>query len=110
MKIIQIIIPLVDETFSFFQNLIISFISILGRVSLEYIDANTNQRVHTPSVPFLLDRPNQIDPQSSLLQVNYALDLQRNRAETSQILKQAVEEHNYERAREIINTQLAKIR
>jgi hypothetical protein len=79
-------------------------------VSLEYNDANTNQIIHTPPVPFILARPNQIDSRSPLLQVNYALDIQRNRAETSQVLKRAVEEHDYERAREMINTQLAKIR
>lgn len=44
------------------------------------------------------------------MQVNYALDIQRNRAETSAILKQAVEERNYNRARDLINAQLEKIR
>ncbi len=38
------------------------------------------------------------------------MDIQRNRAETAHALKQAVGEYDYERAREIINTQLAKIR
>jgi hypothetical protein len=82
----------------------------LGRVSLEYIDANTEQTVRTPPVSFTLARPNQINPQSPLLQVNYTLDVQRNRAETSAVLKRAVEEDDYARAREMINAQLTKIR
>ncbi|CAF3879577.1 unnamed protein product [Rotaria sp. Silwood1] len=82
----------------------------IGHVSLEYRDANTDQIVHTPHVPFILARPNQIDPRSSLLQVNYELDIQRNRSETSQVLKEAVKENNYERARAMINSQIAKIR
>jgi len=44
------------------------------------------------------------------LQVNYALDIQRNRAETSIVLKKAVEEHDYQRARELVNAQIQKIR
>ena len=59
---------------------------------------------------FTLARPNQINPQSPLLQVNYTLDVQRNRAETSAVLKRAVEEDDYARAREMINAQLTKIR
>ena len=82
----------------------------LGRVSLEYTDANSGRTVHVPSVPFTLVRPAQLDPQSALLHVNYTLDLQRNRAETSRVLKQAVEETDYARAREMLNEQLTKIR
>ncbi|CAF4069220.1 unnamed protein product [Rotaria sp. Silwood2] len=82
----------------------------IGHVSLEYIDTNTDQKIHTPHVPFILARPNQIDPQSSLLQVNYELDIQRNRSETSHVLKQAVEENDYQRVRDMINAQIAKIR
>ncbi|CAF1369809.1 unnamed protein product [Rotaria magnacalcarata] len=82
----------------------------IGHVSLEYIDANTNQTIRTEPVPFLLARPSQIAPQSSLLKVNYELDIQRNRAETSEVLKRAVVETDYERAREMVNVQLEKIR
>ncbi|CAF1184811.1 unnamed protein product [Adineta ricciae] len=82
----------------------------IGRVSLEYTDAISGRQVQTPAVPFLLTRPAQLAPDSPLLIVNYALDLQRNRAETSRVLKAAVNEQNYERARELINAQLAKIR
>ena len=82
----------------------------LGRVSLEYIDANTEKTMRTPPVAFTLARPNQINPQSPLLEVNYTLDVQRNRAETSELLKRVVEEANYERAREMINAQLDKLR
>ncbi|CAF4969169.1 unnamed protein product, partial [Rotaria sp. Silwood1] len=67
-------------------------------------------QIHTPTIPFLLARPAQLTPDSPLLVVNYALDLQRNRAETSRVLKEAVNEPNHERARELLNVQLAKIR
>lgn len=77
---------------------------------MEYIDANTDQTVRTNPVPFTLARPNQINPESPLLQVNYTLDVQRNRAETSEVLKKAVKEHNYRRARELIDAQIEKIR
>jgi len=77
---------------------------------LKYIDANTNQNIQTEPVQFTLARPTQINPSSPLLQVNYALDIQRNRAETSIVLKKAVEEHDYQRARELVNAQIQKIR
>ncbi|CAF1937045.1 unnamed protein product, partial [Rotaria magnacalcarata] len=47
---------------------------------------------------------------SSLLKVNYELDIQRNRAETSEVLKRAVVETDYERARGMVKGQLEKIR
>ncbi|CAF1361734.1 unnamed protein product [Adineta steineri] len=84
--------------------------NIIGHASLQYIDTYSNQIIHTPSVPFILSRPNQVDPQSSLLQINHTLDVQRNRAETSQILKRAVEAHDYTHAHEIIKNQIEKIR
>ncbi|CAF1924119.1 unnamed protein product [Rotaria magnacalcarata] len=87
-----------------------SYHHTIGHVSLEYIDANTNQTIRTEPVPFLLARPSQIAPQSSLLKDNYELDIQRNRAETSEILKRAVVETDYERAREMVKGQLEKIR
>ncbi|CAF3369228.1 unnamed protein product [Rotaria sp. Silwood2] len=83
---------------------------VIGRVSIEYTDAINGRQIHTSAVPFLLARPAQLAPDSPLLVVNYALDLQRNRAETSRVLKEAVNEPNYERARELLNVQLAKIR
>lgn len=92
-------------------NLIIQcLVCFEGRVSLEYVNTTTDQIVRTPPVAFTLARPNQIDPQSPLLQVDCALDVQRNRAETSAVLKKAVEETDYKRAREMINAQLEKIR
>ncbi|CAF3830023.1 unnamed protein product [Rotaria sp. Silwood1] len=83
---------------------------IIGRVSIEYTDAINGRQIHTPTIPFLLVHPAQLTPDSPLLVINYALDLQRNRAETSRVLKEAVNEPNYERARELLNAQLAKIR
>ncbi|CAF3516372.1 unnamed protein product [Rotaria socialis] len=59
-----------------------SYQHTIGHVSLEYTDANT---------------------------INYELDIQRNRIETSEVLKRAVVETDYERARQVINAQLAKI-
>ena len=74
------------------------------------MDPSTDRLISIPPVSFTLARPNQIDPQSPLLQVNFALDIQRNRAETSEVLRKAVEERDYNRARQLINIQLEKIR
>ena len=58
----------------------------------------------------MLARPNQVDPRSPLLQINHTLDVQRNRAETTEVLKEAVELNDYARARTLITAQLEKIR
>ncbi|CAF4844600.1 unnamed protein product [Rotaria sp. Silwood1] len=100
-------------TFTFIDrvdSIALAFATALGRVSIEYTDAINGRQIQTPTIPFLLARPAQLTPDSPLLVVNYALDLQRNRAETSRVLKEAVNEPNYERARELLNAQLAKIR
>lgn len=61
-------------------------------------------------MPFKLARPDQLDPQSPLLQVNHDLDVQRNRAETSRVLREAARLQDYDRARELIQVHVAKIR
>ena len=83
---------------------------VAGHVSLEYVDANSGHAVQTLPVPFKLARPDQLDPQSPLLQVNHDLDVQRNRAETSRVLREAARSQNYDQARTLIQVHLAKIR
>ena len=83
---------------------------VVGHVSLEYVDANNGHAVQTLPVPFKLARPDQLDPQSPLLQVNHDLDVQRNRAETSRVLKEAARLPDYNQARELIRTHVANIR
>ena len=77
---------------------------------MKYIDPNSQRTMNTPDVPFTLARPDQIDPRSPLVQMNYTLDVQRNRTETSQVLQQAVKTSDYQLARQMIDVQLAKIR
>ena len=79
-------------------------------MSLEYTDAIHARQIQTPAVPFVFERPGQLDPQSPLRRVNYALDVQRNRAETSEVLRRAVQMGVYSQAQELIRAQLEKIR
>ena len=82
----------------------------LGRVSLQYTNPINNTNIQTESVPFLLRRPGQLAPNSPLLQVNFALDVQRNRVKTSSVLKQAVVERNFEQVKAMLEAQIASIR
>ena len=77
---------------------------------MKYTDAISGHLIQTPFVPFVLVRPAELSPHSALCQVNYAVDLQRNRAETSRVLREAVHHADYARARKLLNVQLAKIR
>ena len=43
------------------------------------------------------------------LQINYTLDLQRNRVETAHVLKLAMEEYDYKRSLAILKAQVEKI-
>ncbi|CAF3322859.1 unnamed protein product [Rotaria socialis] len=84
------------------------------RIQLEFNGDYTITHAHTTYSYEPNNHPygtcsDQVDPQLSLIQVNYELDIQRNRIETSEVLKRAVVETDYERARQMINVQLAKI-
>ena len=59
------------------------------------------------SVSFELIRVPQ--PLAELLQINYALDVQRNRVETAFVLKQAMEENNYELSMNLLKNQIEKL-
>jgi hypothetical protein len=80
---------------------------LLGHVSVAYVEPNNNQTFQTEPVPFHLVRvPN---PSNEHLQVNYTVDIQRNRVETANVLKLAMEEYNYQRSLAILKAQVEKI-
>jgi hypothetical protein len=81
---------------------------VLGHVSITYVDPRSDCTLTTISVPFELVRVPQ--PSTELLQVNYTLDLQRNRVETALVLKQAMEENNYEQSMNLLKVQVEKIK
>lgn len=58
-------------------------------------------------IPFQLARGSQLSP--DLLQVNNAVDIQRNRVETARVLRQAMEESDYRRSLELLKAQVEKI-
>jgi len=62
----------------------------------------------TTPVSFKLARAPQ--PAADLLQVNYALDIQRNRAETAHEIKRAMDENDYQQSLAILKAQVDKIK
>ncbi|UJR11326.1 hypothetical protein I4U23_015507 [Adineta vaga] len=80
----------------------------IGQVRVTYTDPNSNQTLTTIPVPFQLIRTPQ--PTTAELQVNYTLDLQRNRVETAREIKLAMDEHDYRRSRAILKAQVNKIK
>ncbi|CAF2734931.1 unnamed protein product [Rotaria sp. Silwood2] len=80
----------------------------IGHVSITYLDPRSGLTLTTNSVPFELIRVPQ--PSTELLQVNYTLDLQRNRVETALVLKQAMEENNYEQSMNLLKDQIEKLK
>ncbi|CAF1185361.1 unnamed protein product [Adineta ricciae] len=82
--------------------------SVIGHVSVTYTDPNNDQIVTTLPVPFELIRA--AAPTTEQLQVNYTLDLQRNRVETARGLKRAMDEGDYHRSRNILKDQVKKIK
>lgn len=79
----------------------------LGQVSITYIDPNTHRTFDVEPVPFQLIRVAQ--PSAEHLRVNYTLDIQRNRVETANILKRAMDEHDYHRSLALLKGQVEKI-
>ncbi len=61
------------------------------------------------SVPvfFRLVRASHLSPDQ--LKVNYTIDVQRNRAETARVLRQAMEETNYKQSLVLLKAQVEKI-
>ncbi|CAF1272589.1 unnamed protein product [Adineta steineri] len=80
----------------------------IGHVSITYLDPCSGLTLTTNYVPFELIRVPQ--PSTELLEVNYTLDLQRNRVETALVLKQAMEENNYEQSIKLLNDQIEKLK
>ncbi|CAF1309973.1 unnamed protein product [Rotaria sp. Silwood1] len=80
----------------------------VGHVSITYLDPRSGLTLTTNSVPFELIRVPQ--PSAELLQVNHTLDLQRNRVETALVLKQAMEENNYEQSMNLLKDQIEKLK
>jgi len=80
---------------------------LLGHVSITYVEPNSNQTFDTESVPFHLVRV--LNPSNEHLQINYTLDLQRNRVETAHVLKLAMEESDYKRSLALLKAQVEKI-
>lgn len=79
----------------------------IGHVIVNYKEPNNVENRTTEPVSFELIRTDQ--PTADQLQVNYALDIQRNRAETAREIKRAMDEPNYERSRAILAAQTAKL-
>jgi hypothetical protein len=83
------------------------YIFILGHVSITYVEPNSNQTFNTQPVSFQLVRV--LNPLNEYLQINYTLDLQRNRVETAHALKLAMEEYDYKRSLALLKAQVEKI-
>jgi hypothetical protein len=77
-------------------------------VSITYVEPNSNRTFSTEPVPFHLVRV--LNPSNDLLQINYTLDLQRNRVETAHVLKLAMEEYDYQRSLALLTAQVEKIK
>jgi hypothetical protein len=77
-------------------------------VTVTYVEPNSDQPITTTPVSFQLARTAQ--PTADLLQVNYTLDIQRNRVETAREIKRAMDQNNYEQSRAILKAQVEKIK
>ena len=82
--------------------------SLLGQVTVIYVEPNSEQTITTSPVSFQLIRTAQ--PAADLLQVNYTLDIQRNRVETAREIKRAMDESNYQGSLAILKAQVEKIK
>lgn len=79
----------------------------LGRVSIDYVEANSGRTITTEPVPFRLVRATELS--ADLLEANYTIDIQRNRVETAGVLRQAMEETDYTRSTALLRSHVAKI-
>jgi hypothetical protein len=77
-------------------------------VTVTYVEPNSGQTITTTPVFFQLVRA--IQPAADLLQVNYTLDIQRNRVETAREIKRAMDENHYQQSRAILKAQVEKIK
>ncbi|CAF1411277.1 unnamed protein product [Rotaria magnacalcarata] len=81
---------------------------VIGHVSVVYDDPKRNLRFATRPGPFHLIRASNLSADD--LQVNYQIDLQRNRIETTLALRQAMDEQDYGRSLELLNAQVKNIK
>ncbi|CAF4502812.1 unnamed protein product, partial [Rotaria sp. Silwood2] len=79
----------------------------LGHVSVTYVEPNSENTLTTTPVPFNLVRASFLSPEQ--LQINHALDIQRNRMETAFVLRRAMNETNYRRSLDLLKAQVQKI-
>ncbi len=77
-------------------------------MTVTYVEPDSGQTIMTTPVSFKLARVPQ--PAADLLQVNYALDIQRNRAETAHEIKRAMDENDYQQSLAILKAQVDKIK
>ncbi|CAM4961865.1 unnamed protein product [Rotaria socialis] len=81
---------------------------VIGHVSVVYDDPKRNLRFATRPDPFHLMRASNLSLDD--LQVNYQIDLQRNRIETALVLRQAMNEQDYGRSFELLKAQVKNIK
>jgi hypothetical protein len=84
------------------------FCICLGHVSTRYIEPGSGLEIITPYVPFRLIRASELSP--DLLQINHKIDLQRNRVETAAVLKQAMDESDYNGSLDLLKVEVDKIK
>ncbi len=80
----------------------------IGQVIVTYKEPSSDQNITTSPVSFQLIRTDQ--HVADLLQVNYTLDIQRNRVETAREIKRAMDERDYQRSLAILKAQVNKIK
>ncbi|UJR18281.1 hypothetical protein I4U23_005184 [Adineta vaga] len=80
---------------------------IIGHVSITYIEPESRNTLNTVSVPFHLVRSSFLT--SELCRINRKVDIQRNRVRTAMVLKQAMNENNYDRSLSILKNQVKSI-
>ncbi|CAF0860983.1 unnamed protein product [Adineta steineri] len=80
----------------------------IGQVTVTYVEPNSRQTITTTPVSFQLIRTAQ--PTADQLQVNYELDIQRNRVETAREIKRAMDTNNYQQSLAILKAQVDKVK
>ncbi|CAF0825299.1 unnamed protein product [Adineta ricciae] len=81
---------------------------VIGHVSVRYVEPNTNRTLTTTPAPFHLIRRSPMS--AEYLQVDHTLDVQRNRIETALVLRQAMEEHDYNLSKALLKAQVDRIK
>ena len=77
-------------------------------MSVDYVEPNSGLGVTGVPVSFRLVRASHLP--ADQLQVNYTLDVQRNRVETARVLRHAMEETDYKQSLALLKAQVEKIK